>query len=391
MDRSHDWLNDTAADWNDVDKVWRFPSGATLQFGYCDAEGDLERYKSAAFHYIAVDELTEWPEAWYAFLFSRLRRDRGDAIPLRMRAATNPDGIGAEWVRQRFGIPEAEIIEAPIEAGDRCFLPARAEDNPSLDLEEYEKSLVQMTGSTSSARYQQLRWGRWVRDGAGLVYAFDRTRNVTDLRVTPEELAAWRFVLAIDYGYADATALAALGWPKHSRTVYVVETRKASKMTPTEAADLVKQWEGRYHFDAIVGDLGGLGKGYAEEARRRHYLPIEAAEKRNKLGYIRLLNGELEARRLLVLPGNDALVNEWLELPWDEHGREAAGFDNHLADAVLYGWRKATAYLEQDPPPVETPEQREARKQLAEEERLARELDDGARKPRGWARAMARR
>jgi hypothetical protein len=93
-----------------------------------------------------------------------------------MRAGTTPDGVGAEWVRQRFGIPEGQIIEAPIVTcnGDRVFLPARAEDNPALDLVAYERSLAQL----GPAKFQQLRWGRWVRDGEGVVYKFSPSLNL---------------------------------------------------------------------------------------------------------------------------------------------------------------------------------------------------------------------
>jgi predicted phage terminase large subunit-like protein len=56
-------------------------------------------------------------------------------VPLRMRGATNPGGIGHAWVKQRF-------IEE--KAPDRRFIPARIEDNPHADLEEYEKSLAKL-------------------------------------------------------------------------------------------------------------------------------------------------------------------------------------------------------------------------------------------------------
>ena len=47
IDRSHDWLGGTAARWNGNDHNWTFPSGAVLQFGYCNHLGDERRYKSS--------------------------------------------------------------------------------------------------------------------------------------------------------------------------------------------------------------------------------------------------------------------------------------------------------------------------------------------------------
>ncbi len=150
MDRAHEWLDGTAAEWRDKDKTWRFPSGATLSFGYLENENDKFRYQSAEFQFIGFDELTQFAESQYRYLFSRLRRLRGAGVPLRMRAASNPGGVGHEWVRARF---------LPDEGGhpERPFIPAFLEDNPYLDREEYELSLAQLDPVTRA----QLRNGDW--------------------------------------------------------------------------------------------------------------------------------------------------------------------------------------------------------------------------------------
>lgn len=367
MDRAREWLGPTDARWDGQEKRWHFPEGGTLQFGYCDSESDLERYKSAEFHFIGIDELTEWPASWYGFLFSRLRRTRGDTIPLKMRSATNPNGLGAEWVRRRFGIPLNDIVEGPIIQGDRVFLPSRAEDNPSLDLEEYEKSLEAMTGSRTSALYQQMRWGRWMRNLEGLVYAYAEERNVVD--VAPECAFS---VLGIDYGNTNATSFNVLGWNAHDPTVYVLESTKYTKLTPSEAAEATQILETIHHFHKIVGDIGGLGKGYAEEARKHFQMPVEPAQKNNKRGYIKLFNGELERGRIKVVkPKCEALIAEWLELPWDPKKEvEAAGFENHCADGTLYGWRETSAYNER---PEEKRAQRGTPEYYAQEEQRLEE------------------
>lgn len=394
MDRAGKWLRPTSATWNERDKRWTFPSGAVLQFGYCDTRADLDRYKSAEFQYIAVDELTEWPEDWYTFLFSRLRRRAGVNIPLRMRGATNPDGIGQEWVRQRFRIPENVAIPEPIwTGGARVFWPARAEDNPSLDLAAYEASLEQMTGGRDSVRWKQLREGLWIRDGEGLVYRYGGDINRAP-GVVPRADEGWVYLLGIDYGYNDETAFVVLGWRKHEPTVYVVLAEKHGEMTPGDAAEYAHALEQRFRFRAIVGDTGGLGKGYVEEARKRFGLPIEPAEKNNKRGYIDLLNGALKSGTLKVLDGCEDLVREWTVLPWSPgRAKEAPGFPNHLADACLYGWRAAWAYLETDR--QEFKAKTDAELEAEEEVRLARELDrearDASRGDRSWARRMAGR
>lgn len=397
MDRSHDWLDGTRATWNDRDKCWTSPVGAKLQFGYCNSEQDLQRYKSAEFQFVGIDELTEWPERWATFLFSRLRRLAGSPIPLRFRAATNPDGIGAPWVLERYGIPEGKRIEAPIwKTSNRIFMPARAEDNPSIDLTAYEEALAAMAGGRDGIKWKQLREGLWIRDDEGLVYAFNPMLNRSkpiDIEEERRRGTVWRFVLGIDYGFNDDCAFVVLGWREHERAIYVVESAHESGMLPEDAAQFALVLEQRYRFDKIVGDTGGLGKAYVEEGRQRFHLPVEAADKNNKRGYINLLNGALRSRQLLVLPGNEDLEREWNTLPWAEgKQKESDGFANHLADATLYGWRAATAFLEQPAPPrrAALPP---AEQERLEEERLAREIDRemNQRPDRGWARRMLSR
>lgn len=388
MDRARSWLGETDARWNDRDKKWTAPSGAVLQFGYCDAEGDLARYKSAEFQFIGVDELTEWPEAWYTFLFSRIRRTKGVATPLRMRSATNPDGIGAEWVRARFRIPLASEVDEPIWANPhRVFWPARAEDNPALDLPSYELALEQMAGGRDTVRWRQLREGIWFRDGKGLVYSgFDADRNVIDAAPT-----CTYFVLAIDYGFTDETSFSVLGWRDHDPNVYVLESWKQAGLTPGDAAQITHTLAKLYPFTKIVGDVGGLGKGYAEEARKRFRLPIEPAEKQNKRGYIDLFNGELKyGRVLLVRDKCQQLIAEWLTLPWDkDRVKEHVGFANHCADGALYGWRACVAYHNEQQAPKPADGSPEAIR--AEEERLEKLVDEELADEENESRRLSKR
>jgi predicted phage terminase large subunit-like protein len=148
ISRSHEWLQGTAASWDGVQHQWRFPSGATVAFGYLDTENDKYRYQSAEFQFIGPDELTQFTETQYRYMFSRLRRPEGLDVPLRMRSATNPGGIGHEWVKQRF-----------IDGGgcNRLFIPATLEENPHLDRAAYEETLQQLDPVTR----RQLRHGDW--------------------------------------------------------------------------------------------------------------------------------------------------------------------------------------------------------------------------------------
>jgi predicted phage terminase large subunit-like protein len=155
MDRSKEWLQGTAAHWNERDKLWTFPSRATVSFGYLQHDGDKYRYQGAAFQYIGFDELTQFPEGSYTYLFSRLRRLQGSTVPLRMRTASNPGGEGHSWVYERFVVPGHDP--------NRVFLPAGLRDNPYIDATEYRRALAELDDITRA----QLLEGAWVTDPGG--------------------------------------------------------------------------------------------------------------------------------------------------------------------------------------------------------------------------------
>lgn len=170
LDRAKAWLKNTSATWNETLKQWRFPSGAVLAFGYLQSEDDKFQYQSAEFQYIAFDELSQFTETQYTYMFSRLRRLKGSDIPIRMRSGSNPGGVGEEWVEERFippdWIPEDGVQLKIEEKNGRVFVPARMDDNPHLDQEEYEKSLEELDPVTRD----QLRRGVWRVRPQGNIY-----------------------------------------------------------------------------------------------------------------------------------------------------------------------------------------------------------------------------
>jgi len=152
---SHRWLDPTDARWSQSDHRWYFPNGATLSFGYLDTEADLTQYQSAEFQFVGFDELTQFTQYMFKYMFSRTRKIRGMNVPIRIRGATNPGGVGHEWVKQYF------ITEG------RPFISAKLEDNPHLDQEEYELALAELPFNLR----QQLRYGNWDIKATGNMFS----------------------------------------------------------------------------------------------------------------------------------------------------------------------------------------------------------------------------
>jgi predicted phage terminase large subunit-like protein len=189
LDRARTWLKSTDAHEKDGGRLWLFPSGAKLSFGYLLHDKDRYKFQSAEYQFVGFDELTHFMDGQYRYMFSRIRRpdieclsckksvrwypNQGTKtgfrhssssnkcrdlypdpkvleqypaapdgmtifkVPLRMRSATNPGGVGHEWVRDRF-------IDQRTRKQDAVFVPSKLADNPSLDRESYEENLNEL-------------------------------------------------------------------------------------------------------------------------------------------------------------------------------------------------------------------------------------------------------
>jgi predicted phage terminase large subunit-like protein len=184
MDRARRWLQGTTeARWNGDRREFRWANGSTLVFGHLENENDKYRYQGAAFQYIGFDELTQFTETQYMFLTSRLRRLKAFEATPRMRAASNPNGLGHDWVYNRF-IPKIDertgklIIPRDKTGEARLFVPAKLTDNPHLDQEEYMRSLNELDDVLRA----QLVEGSWTITPSGDFFNPESlTRYIDDL------------------------------------------------------------------------------------------------------------------------------------------------------------------------------------------------------------------
>lgn len=348
MDRSHEWLSNTDATWSAQEKRWDFPSGGVLQFGYMETDKDRFRYQGAEFQSLWVDELTSLTEVQFLYLISRIRRRVDSQLPLEVRCASNPGGVGHDWVKARY-ITNPE---------GRVFIPATIEDNPHIDQASYRDALMLLDKTTRD----QLLYGSWIRDDGGQLYKLNETKNIVEH--APKRTQHVRYILGIDLGASKEKATTAFSVVSYSEQdpflLYVVESEAFADMTPSSCAEMIKSWDNRYNFDHMVCDAGALGGGYVEEFRRRYGLPVKPAAKKDKLAIRKLINGELERGTLvLVKDANVTMLKELRELQWDSRGLDAqVGQSDHLSDSLLYAFREAKHYASVVPelPPTDPTE-----------------------------------
>lgn len=249
IDIAHEWLGPTDAVWNESKHQWTFPSGAVLKFGHMANEADKTQYQGAAYQFVGYDELTHFSETMYLYLFSRMRKQKGVDIPIRMRAAGNPGGVGHVWVKERFiDPPDSESMtpaEIRAQRAKRIFIPSGLQDNPYLDKEDYIDSLMELDSVTRS----QLMNGDWDIQADGNMFKREWFDNRI-LTSVPEKVTFRRMVRYWDLASTDeAKAIKDKGDPDYTASVlqalgddgniYILEITR-DRMTPAKVEELVQ-------------------------------------------------------------------------------------------------------------------------------------------------------
>ena len=187
--------------YREVEKLWNFPSGAKIEFGFLERDADVYRYQGQAYSWIGFDEITHLPtEFGWNYLASRLRTTDPEITPY-MRCTANPGGVGAHWVKKRYIDPNPphETFRGA-DGLTRKFIPASLSDNPYL---AHDGRYEQMLKALPDVQRKQLLEGNWdIAEGA----AFTEF-NVEVHVITPSQIPLhWERIKGIDYGYASESA-----------------------------------------------------------------------------------------------------------------------------------------------------------------------------------------
>lgn len=228
--RSKEWLNGTGATYIEGQKVWTFPSGATLRFGHCQYVRDIVSHeRGPEYQFIAFDELTTFAEPIYVRIpGSRLMRPSSgplSKVPLRVRAGTNPGGEGHEWVKRHF------LTEG--KAKGRVFLPSRLKDNPSVDAVEYRKSLEMLDPVTRA----QMEDGDWDVVEGGDFFKVEWFRVLEEAPACMQRVRYWDCAAGTDP-------------TQHARTAGCLMGRTSEGLFPI--LDMEKFWAGPTERDRII-------------------------------------------------------------------------------------------------------------------------------------------
>jgi hypothetical protein len=87
--------------YNSSEMIWKFPSGAQIQFSYFDTFSDVDKIQGKEYAAIYCDELGQYPDdKVMRYTLSRLRSSFG--LSCYYRATSNPSRY--KWMRNTFRI-----------------------------------------------------------------------------------------------------------------------------------------------------------------------------------------------------------------------------------------------------------------------------------------------
>ncbi len=331
------------AKYKEVEKMWTFPSGAKMEFGFLERDADVYRYQGQAYSFIGFDEITHLPtEFAWNYLGSRLRTTDPE-IEVYMRCTANPGGSGAHWVKKRYIDPAPPNDSFRGDDGlTRKFIPARLQDNPYLAKDgRYEKMLA----SLPPTQRQQLLEGNWdVAEGA----AFTEF-NPFDHVITPFEIPiGWERTKGIDYGYASESACIWGAVDPVDGTLIIYRELYRKGLLGTDLASMITEMEYEDPFSvpgvldtACWSKTGTTGPTVGETLQRAGH-KLRRADKNRIQGKIQIheyLKLQQSGRpRIQIFNTCPNLIRELQSIPLDKTKPEDVDThaSDHAYDALRY-------------------------------------------------------
>lgn len=188
------------ARYNKSEKIFTFPNGSTVKFGYCNSDKDLNQYQGSEYDVIFLDEATQLQEMWIKKITACLRGVND--FPKRIYYTCNPGGASHGYIKRLF-------IDKRYEEGERAddysFIQSLVTDNKVL-MESQPDYIKQLEALPPKLREAWL-YGNWdIFEGQFFEDFVDRPEYYAERRHThvidPFEIPAdWTIYRSFDFGY----------------------------------------------------------------------------------------------------------------------------------------------------------------------------------------------
>ena len=229
--------------------------------------------------------------------------------------------------------------------------PFIVEKSKKTHQELLERELKRRGVKAEDPSIQREYFGRWELDSDSLWIHYDKDINhYTEMQPRTK----YNYIMGIDLGYEDADAIAVIAWSEQDPVTYLVEEIVVKRQGLSELVDHIRHLSAKYDVSKMVIDEGGLGKKLAEEMRRRHGIPVQAADKARKQENVAFLNDSLRTGRFKAKAASHFAQDSYLvEIDRDKSTpdriRLSDKYHSDIIDAVLYAFKESPAFTYQKP------------------------------------------
>lgn len=185
---------------------WHFKTGEVFKLRHMARPEDYWNYHGHEYPWIGWEELTSWADdQCYTSMFSCCRSSR-EGVPRKVRANSNPYGVGTNWVKDRWNLAgqwwKTVIQEEPVDQKGRklrprCAIHGHIDENKILLKADpdYKDSII---GSASNEA-MALAWlyGSWDITAGGM---FDDVWSKYNVLPRFDFPSSWRCDRAFDWG-----------------------------------------------------------------------------------------------------------------------------------------------------------------------------------------------
>lgn len=239
---------------------------------------DPSKYLSSEFAIIAVEELTQNEEMKFHRLRSRLR---WTGIPQpKFIAATNPGGIGHEWVKKYW--IKRDFPKQEEEADQFAYVPAKPTDNPNL-AESYILTLKSLPEKMRQAYLD----GNWDVFEGMFFTEWNEEKHVVEPFAIPDN---WPIIRGIDPSGRSGTTSSHLYAISNDGTVYVIREHYETGLDTDQHAMKIKEMSDDFNIKYSVIDVSafaklGLPESQAEVFERHGVVGLIPADKKRIIGW----------------------------------------------------------------------------------------------------------
>lgn len=262
------------ARWMDKRGAWLMPNGGTLRMRYLQYDKDANLYQGHSYTWIAIDEAGNFPtKDPIAKLKATLRSPHG--VPVKMRLAANPGGIGHAWLKEDYITPALPLVPHvdPVTKFLRMFIPSKLKDNQIL-LKNDPEYVNRLKGTGPPWLVRAWLEGDWDATPEGNLLKSEWMQNrFTEL---PLERHIIRVVQSWDCaakGEEGTSYSVCTTWLETMAGYFLVDVFRGKLDFPDLERECVKQWT-KWRASHVLIEDTAAGIQLLQNLRRNSNLPL---------------------------------------------------------------------------------------------------------------------